>query len=133
MIWRIGAQGVNIIAENVAAVLCVTAEHAVRMNVKNAAGTVRYAGIAPIRREKSCRKQYLFSAGKSRCPKQLRVECGDTQYQQATPLDCHIPLGMATLRQLVRGVSAAASVRAEQTSTGRLAPLKPLWEKWRSE
>lgn len=114
MIWRTGAQGANIIAKNAAAVLCVTAEHAVRMNVKNAIGIVWYAGIAPIRREKSCHKQYLFSAGKSRRPKQLREECGDTQYQQATPLDCHIPLGMATLRQLVRGM-----------------PLKPLWEKWR--
>lgn len=36
--------------------------------------------------------------------------------------------GLSTLQQLVRGVSAAAPVRAEQTSTGRLAPLIPLIE-----
>lgn len=37
-------------------------------------------------------------------PEAFTGECGNTQYQQATPLDCPIHTDRATQRQLVREI-----------------------------
>ena len=93
--------------------------------MKNVIGSVRSVAVAPIRKAKNRLRKYVFSGGNV-----LYIRSGYARGVRYT-IPASNAFGLpderpATLRQLVRGISATAPVRAKQTSTGRLAPLKPL-------